>query len=142
MNTKEIDELLKATCKQDFQGVFSTDTLPSHPKLFVCNTDPSTKPGEHWIAIYVSKDGRGEYFDSFGRQPEKHFIDYLNEHCRNWIYNKRQLQSIISSFCGYYCCLYCMYRCRGFDLNKVVNLFTTDTAFNDSIVHAFVCNKS
>ena len=142
MNTKEIDELLKATCKQDFQGVFSTDTLPSQPKLFVCNTDPSTKPGEHWIAIYVSKDGRGEYFDSFGRKPEKHFIGYLNEHCRNWIYNKRQLQSIISSFCGYYCCLYCMYRCGGFDLNRVVNLFTTDTAFNDSIVHAFVCNKS
>jgi hypothetical protein len=33
----------------------------------VCNTDPSTKPGRHWIAIYVDEDGGREYFDSFGR---------------------------------------------------------------------------
>ena len=101
MNTKEIDVLLKAYCKHGFQGVFSSDTLPSHPKLLVCNTDPISKPGEHWIAIFVSEDGRGEYFDSFGRAPNEHFANYLNEHCRNWIFNKRQLQSIISSYCGY-----------------------------------------
>jgi len=142
MNTNEIEKLLTVTCKYDFQGVYSIDSLPSKPKLLVCNTDPSTKPGQHWISIYVSEDGRGEYFDSFGRMPTEHFVDYLNEHCRNWIYNKKQLQSIVSTFCGYYCCMYCMYRCRGFDLNKVVNFFSTDTAFNDSIVHGFICNKS
>jgi len=118
------------------------DTLPPKPKLLVCNTDPSTKPGQHWIAIHVDEHGRGEYFDSFGRAHNKHFADYLNEHCRIWTFNKKQLQSIISSFCGYYCCMYCMYRCRGVDLNGVVNLFTTDTAFNDSIAHSFVCNKT
>jgi hypothetical protein len=48
----------------------------------------------------MSEDGREEYFDSFARTPNNHFIDYLNEQCRNWIYNKRQLQSIISSFYG------------------------------------------
>jgi len=104
---------------------------------------PSTKPGRHWISIFVSEDGRGEYFDSFERPPTKHFVDYLNEHCRNWIYNKKQLQGIISTFCGYYCCMYCIYRRRGFDLLKIINLFSTDTAFYDSIVHGFICkNKS
>jgi len=38
-------------------------------------------------------------------QPTKHFVDYLNEHCRNWIYIKKYLQSIISCFCVYYCCM-------------------------------------
>jgi len=142
MNTIEIEKLLSSTCKYDFQGVYSIDTLPLKPKLLVCNTDPSTKPGRHWISIYVSEDGRGEYFDSFGRPPTKHFVDYLNKHCRNWIYNTKQLQSIISTFCGYYCCMYCIYRSRGFDLFKIINLFSTDTAFNDSIVHGFICNKS
>jgi hypothetical protein len=52
-------------CRQIFQGVFSADTLPSKPRLLVC---PSTKPGRHWIAIYVDEDGGREYFDSFGRK--------------------------------------------------------------------------
>jgi len=142
MNTNEIEQLLRATCKYDFQGVYSIDNLLSKPKLVVCNTDPSTKPGQHWISIYVSEDGRGEYFDSFGRAPTGHFVDYLNEHCRNWIYNKKQLQSMISTFCGYYCCLYCIYRPRGFDLFKITNLFSTDTAFYDSIVHSFICRPN
>ena len=142
MNTNEIETVLYGDCGEYFQGVYSMDTLPVEPSLIVCNTDPSTKPGQHWIAIYVDKNRCGEYFDSFGRAPNKHFTDYLNEHCRTWTFNKKQLQSIISSFCGYYCCLYCMHRCRGINMKTIVNLFTTDTAFYDSIVYGFIRNKS
>jgi hypothetical protein len=49
-----------------FQGVFSSDRLPSELRLLVCNTDPHHRPGEHWICINVDVQGRGEYFDSFG----------------------------------------------------------------------------
>jgi len=141
MNTREIDNLLKKSCKKTFQGVFSVDTLPDKPRLLVANTDISTRAGEHWVAIFVAENGRGEYFDSFGREPQETFKRYMDEHCTAWTFNRRQLQSIISSFCGYYCCFYCMYRCRGVDLNRIVNCFTKDTAFNDSIVHSFVCSK-
>ena len=49
-------------------GVFSSDRLPTKPRLLVCNTDPSDESGEHWIAIYVDDDGHyAEYFDSLGR---------------------------------------------------------------------------
>jgi hypothetical protein len=89
----------------------------------------------------VDSNGAGEFFDSFGRPPGRQFEHYMNKHCTSWMFNKRQLQSIISHFCGFYCCFYCLYRCRGVDLNSVVSMFTTDTAFNDSIVHSFVCNK-
>ena len=61
-------------------------------------------PGEHWVAIYVDDDRRyGEYFDSLGRAPTRLFERYMNEHCREWTYNRKQLQSIISRFCGHYC---------------------------------------
>jgi hypothetical protein len=145
MNTRDIDKFLRADpiCRKVFQGVFSVDTLPPNPRLLVCNTDPSTLPGKHWIAIYVDENGRGEYFDSFGRPPNEHFARYMNKHCKlRWSFNSRQLQSIISSFCGYYCCFYCVFRSRRVNLNGIVKYFTTDTAFNDSIVHSFVCNKS
>jgi len=111
MNTNEIERFLKAdtNCRRFFQGVYSVDTLPDRPSLLV--SDKSTKPGQHWIAIHVDDDGRGEYFDSFGRRPTKQFEVYMNKHCTVWTFNKRQLQSIIISFCGY-CCFYCMLRCR------------------------------
>ena len=142
MNTREIEKLLKKdrVCRKNFQGVFSVDTLPNEPHLLVANTDESTGVGEHWIAIFVDENGRGELFDSFGRVPEGAFKHYMNDHCSVWTFNRKQLQSVISSFCGYYCCFYCLYRCRGVDINRIVNCFTKDTAFNDTIVHSFVCS--
>jgi hypothetical protein len=144
MNTKEIERFVGAdtVSRGVFQGVFSVDTLPKQPRLLVCNTDKSTKPGQHWIAIHVDTDGRGEHFDSFGRAPNEQFEVYMNKHCTKWTFNRRQLQSIISSFCGYYCYMFCMLRCRRVDMTRIVNMFTTDTAFTDSIAHSFVCNES
>jgi hypothetical protein len=143
MNTEEIKLFLNSdtACRRVFQCVFSSDMLPQNPRLLVCNTDPSTKPGQHWIAIHVDENGCGEYFDSFGQSPNKVFEDYMNKYSCKWIFNNRPLQSIISNFCGVYCCFYCMFRCRGIDLPGVVRMFTKDTGFNDSIVHSFVCNK-
>ncbi len=142
MNTRDIDRFVRSdeTCRVIFQGVFSVDTLPEKPRLLICNTDPSDKPGKHWIAIFVDSTRHGEYFDSFGRKPPGIFERYMNKHCIDWLFNIRQLQSIASSYCGFYCCFYCMLRCRGFDLNYVIKLFTGDTGFNDSIVRGFVCN--
>jgi hypothetical protein len=142
MDTREIDRFVREDemCRGIFQGVFSVDTLPKKPRLLVCNTDPSYKPGTHWIAIFVDSNERGEYFDSFGRKPSGVFEEYMNDNCIAWIYNTRQLQSVASSYCGYYCCLFCMFRCRGFSLTRIVNIFTRDTGLNDSIVHGFVCS--
>ncbi len=107
--------------------------------LLICNTDPHYKPGTHWIAIYVDKWGRREYFDSFGMEPTAVFKDYMNNLCRYWTFNPKQLQSVLSSFCGHYCCFYCVFRSSGYDMRKVVSMFTSDTAFNDVLVHNFVC---
>jgi hypothetical protein len=140
MDTNQIENVLRN--QSSFQGVFSSDTLPTIPRLLVCNTDPSTRPGEHWIAIYVDTEKHyGEYFDSFGRPPSKDIESYLNANCRRWTFNKKQLQSRISAFCGFYCCLFVILRCRGFNLTKIVGLFSNDTGYNDWIVHRFICNK-
>ena len=102
MNSDEIDRFLRVRLR-DFDGVFSIDRLPDHPHLLVCNTDPSDKPGRHWIAIYVDDEGRGDFFDSFGRRPSDYLERYMNRNCLSWNFNDRQLQSIVSKFCGHYC---------------------------------------
>ena len=139
MNAEEIDRFVSRRVK-DFDGVFSVDTLPDRPRLLVANTDPSNEPGRHWVCIRI-EDGRGEFFDSFGRRPNALFERYLNRHCWLWTYNDRQIQSVTSKFCGHYCVCYCLLRSSGIDMCKIVNSFTSDTGFNDALVHALVCRR-
>jgi len=133
MNTKEIGRFLRH-CLENFDGI---DTLPDRPLLLVCNTDPSDKPGRHWVCVYV-ENGRREFFDSFGLRLDETFERYLNRHCSSWIFNDRQLQSVIIKFCGHYCIYYCMCRSRNIDLRKIVRSFTNDTALNDVLAHELV----
>ena len=47
------------------QTVFAANRLPlyvSLPSYIICNLDPDHLPGSHWIAIYISESGYGEYF--------------------------------------------------------------------------------
>lgn len=146
MNASEIHNKLKKYCKHEFIGVFPRDRLPRRlpprrPLLLVCNTDKHDKPGKHWIAIYIGRDMRGEYFDSSGMPPLKDFEMFMNRFSNVWIYNDKQLQSIISYVCGHYCIMYCILKTCNYSLVEFVNCFTTDTGFNDYIAHNYVCNK-
>ena len=61
----------KRTAKA-FKGVYASDELPARTStnsLFVCNTDPSNRPGTHWTVVYVDDKRKADYFDSFGMAP-------------------------------------------------------------------------
>jgi len=136
MNTIQIERALRHI--NDFDGCYSIDTLPAHPRLLICNTDPSDKPGEHWICIGV-RDDIGEYFDSYGMSPNATLIRYMNSVCKHWTFNAKQLQSIISRVCAHYCIYYIVLKSKGFTMTDIVSSFSDDTSFNDCFVHAFVC---
>jgi hypothetical protein len=144
MNTTAIEKALKKRCGRKFLGVYAIDRLPPdlpqrRPLMMICNTDPHDKKGEHWVAIYFGVNGGGEYFDSFGRLPEHIISSYLNKNCSVWTYNERQLQSVVSYFCGQYCIFYCLYRSVGYDLDNILKCFGKDTGLNDWFVHDFIC---
>ena len=68
MNTAQIAHALEADpiTKKTFCGVFPCDKLPQtidkYPCGFVANTDPSSKPGTHWISIWIGpSDARGDH---------------------------------------------------------------------------------
>ena len=75
MNTLPILNVLKSDpfTKSLFTSVLPSDRLPDavseRPKGFIVNTDNSERPGTHWIAIYLTRDGKGEFLDSYGQQP-------------------------------------------------------------------------
>ena len=131
-------------CSSMFLGVFASDRLPTRihrnkPSIIVCNTDRYGQPGIHWVVLYIESSTYGEFFDSFGRAPDIPFRTFLHRHCSSWIYTGHQLQSISSRYCGHYCIFYAMHRCRGYNVNAVCNMFSSDTGLNDFLTHRFVC---
>lgn len=145
METKEISDILKTDrfTGQHFRGVYACDQLPKqhlhHPSALVINTDPADKPGQHWVAVFITADGDGEYFDSFGHGPSvPQIIHFLQKNTKRVIPNPRVLQSAFSTVCGQYTIFFLLHRCRGLNMTKIIKLFSSDTLDNDFNVNDFV----
>ena len=141
MNSDVIDRVLRKNCAI-YRGVFACDELPdvsTRPSVIVVNTDPANRPGRHWICIYFDGDGHGEIFDSFGLRPIRVFERYMDKHCVAWTFNKKQMQSLVSRFCGHYCIWYCVMKFRKVTLNELINAMSDDTGLNDFLIHRFAC---
>ena len=111
-----------------FRGVVPKDGLPTTidalPVAFVCNTEDGDEPGEHWIALYLDADGRGDYFCSYGLPP-RHTAFRTFEHWSEWTHNSKILQSPLSNVRGQYCVAYVLLRCNGFPMGTFFNIFGT-----------------
>src|SRR5690348_8792308 len=106
METDEINSGLSRI--KIFKGTFPRDQIPhikQRPAGFVINTDSAAEPGEHWVSIFLSHKGKGEYFDSFGLPPlHIDLVNYLNTNCPNgWTWNNITLQDPEDSSCGKFC---------------------------------------
>ena len=102
----------------DFLGVFPFDHFPlnrlipdhvtkSASRTALCtivNTDPSTKPGSHWVAFFSGDLGNLEFFDSYAMPPSAY--DFFIPSNTKLSTSNTCLQSLTSNVCGYYCLLY------------------------------------
>ena len=129
-----------------FLGVYAANRLPREIPRFPCglivNSATDTSTGVHWLAIYFDHNGRGEFFDSYGREPQfyqpRFFLDLLERSPGGWSYSYRHLQRLTSTVCGHYCIYYLVHRARGFSLKRILSHFTNDRKRNDDLVAAFV----
>jgi len=139
MNTLEINHVLRCNKQTSkiFKGVFALDQLPKTIKkqtFLIVNTDKAKDPGIHWLAIYIPKQGCIEYFDSFGRKPDKlEILSYLKNQCI--VFNEKQLQNNYSDVCGQYCCVYSWYRCCGYSMKAFLKKFSKGNHIeNDKLI--------
>ncbi len=145
MNGYEIENILKqyTITKNIFRGVFSADTLPPikhdeiYPCSFISNTDPSDKPGQHWVAYYFeSKDKLPEYFCSFGLPPLiQDLINFIPTQI--FKFSNKCLQNMTSAYCGYYAIYYILFRCHNFSYDSILKHFTKNTKMNDKYIDIF-----
>jgi len=136
MDTLDLNKMLKHN--KIFLGTFPCDMLPKnvqYPLGIIVNTDTSTQPGSHWVAIFINSKGHGYYFDSFGLPPLQTAIKhFLNKNCiKGWCYNTFTLQDVTSDTCGIYAALYLEVRFQGHSHTKFLTLFSHDNKHNDYI---------
>ena len=80
MNTAQLTECLKkdAIIRQFQPCVISIDQISDviyPPAVFIVNSDHSTYPGLHWLAMFFQENGRGEFWDSLGRHPKQYGME-------------------------------------------------------------------
>jgi len=143
MNTIQIN---KTFFKNNlFKGVFPCDRIPLQkyklPYALVINTDPASKPGTHWVALYIDKDNHAEFFDSFGRPLlNKYIIEFIDDFCASACWNTECIQSELSIKCGQFALGFIKARLRGLTADKFLGLFTKDKdrlLENDAIIEKF-----
>ncbi len=133
MNGAELYSILAqdSACQSAFAGVYAADQLPLlvhiRPRLYVANTDISSKLGSHWVAFYFPEDdGPGEFFDSVGHRPDYYhsfFQSFLINNGTNYLSLTERIQGHGSNTCGLYCVFYALQRCRGHSLRTIVESF-------------------
>lgn len=127
-----------------FLGVFPIDKLPKSiphlPLMFIINTNASNLPGQHWKAIYVSKNRNGEIFDSLATFVNLKLEQWMNTFTKRWTVSTLILQNPLSPSCGGYVLFYIMNRLKHNSLSSCISPFTSNVFLNEQIVERFFQN--
>ena len=108
-----------------FDGIYSSDTLKEikeRPDLIICNTDPSNKPGEHWVLFFFNQNSV-DFFDSLGRDIKYYgsvFLDFIANFDTNYKQCLKRTQPVKSYLCGQYCLYYAYAKCNGFSMEEII----------------------
>ena len=93
--------------KVKINAILCQDQIESHrfyDGWYIMNFDVSTGVGSHWVIFYWS-DKLKLYFDSFGFVAPK----ILNVKLWTYYYNMKEIQSLNSTSCGWWCLYLAIY---------------------------------
>ena len=154
MHSAQIDCSLRhhPITRHSFAGVYARDHLlqtikARHlPAAYVMNTDPSDKPGQHWVAVYfppLPDSRRPDYFDSYGLTVPADVRQFLKRHGHD-SHRVRQnagvsIQGPLTTVCGQYCIYFLAMRCNGRNFDEIMTDFDPNNlTWNDSMVAQWV----
>lgn len=124
-----------------FLGCFPDDKIPESgyntPYCFIVNTDPSTAPGTHWVAVFVLNPNVVWYFDSLNGVPTESMKLFLNSFSKILI-NERAYQSIFSELCGHFCIVFLYLAVKYKSYNNIINVFNSLGKNIEKFVSSFV----
>ena len=124
-------------------GIYQKDKLNKLLEGFtIINLQSSVDgSGSHWVCIFHSKEC-DLYYDAFGFLAPEAIEDKIN---KSYYYNKRDIQNINSSSCGFYCIAFIKYiqnkknKLEAFD--KFISLFSGNTKQNEKVLYDLLYNS-
>ena len=125
-------------------GIYQKDKLPNKllDGIIIVNLQSSVDgSGSHWSALFHSKEC-DLYYDAFGFISPEAIEDKIN---KSYYYNKRDIQNINSSSCGFYCIAFAKYihnkknKLEAFD--KFISLFSGNTKQNEKVLYDILYNS-
>ena len=142
MNTEQLTSILRERSPDLDFVVTSANRLPlqtnfKRPAGLIVNTDPSHKPGKHWVCFFFPESGPAEFFDSLGHAPEHYYQNFRNLLIATgpeYQYSTKQLQDAESPHCGAYCLYYLVHRKNGTDYRNILARFGENLKLNDARV--------
>lgn len=109
-DSNQLNQYAASLFGDKFAGVYASDQVPNLSKkspYCIVNLDPSNKPGEHWVAVYLQNNDTVLLYDSFGRDANtllKAFSKYFKKLGKKIINSDRDAeQLIIQDDCGQRC---------------------------------------
>lgn len=106
------DFLKQMNISNHFKGVFFHDDPKLHALIRDRNKAPSficiVNIGLHFVTLVI-KAQSAFYVDTFGMPCPTLLKLILEESARDLYYNKKQIQSLSSTHCGLYSCLFALY---------------------------------
>ena len=148
MNTIELTAVCqKMAHKAYFLGALPCNHLPreihQRPVMMVVNTEPSHMAGAHWLAIYITDEKQGYFFDSYGNPPSySEFPEtiqrFLDQHCIDVVHSTQQVQDPSSTACGHHCVFFLFNMQKGVSYQKFLKMYGDNLPRNDEKVYDFV----
>ena len=114
-------------------------TVPHNHKmaLFIYNLEPSYMSGSHWVATFV-KDGRINYFDSFGLPPFQEIVNHAEKKNLTLIHQNNQIQDLSTTTCGYFCLYFLNEMNKGSSYFELLQVFDVhDTMKNEIFIERY-----
>jgi len=125
------------------QGVYFKDTIGyddlEEDKSYMINLmdqedeEGNSNPGSHWTCLHIGKVDNNVvpfYFDSYGVAPPEDIKDVVKRKYGKKInYCKKNVQSIMSDACGFFCLAYLHFVNAFYD--RTGNIFTDSALFLD-----------
>jgi hypothetical protein len=132
----ELDKLMKHYKIKNYHGCYIKNELPQTLKngFYIVNLNGSS----HWTVLY--KDGKNYfYFDSYGFVPP---IEVERRIPKDYIYNDKQIQTLGSTACGFYCVAFCRIMNAAKDkmkaYEKFIGSFGVSSKQNEKILKQFL----
>ena len=117
MDTLQLSSFLHNDPHISHAGVYAADELPLRtavPVFIIANTDKASKPGRHWVTLFIDANRRCEYFHSYGMKPTiPSTLNFIQRNSVIWTRNNVLLQALSSKVCGQYCACFLALRARG-----------------------------